>query len=67
MLPGDYGKYEGIWYGHAPTKGFHCNLANHHVIEHEDGTITVTPSILITRGDGSTWHGYITKGEWKEV
>jgi hypothetical protein len=35
------------------------------IIEHEDGTISVTPSILVTNHLGS-WHGYLTQGIWKE-
>lgn len=42
------------------------DLSNHDVTEHPDGTISVSPSILID--DGSTQvHGYLTKGEWKSV
>lgn len=54
----------------------------HHVTEHEDGTISVTPSIL--RPDsrpaseqmggaapgaiaGPGWHGYLERGVWTEV
>lgn len=34
------------------------------VIEHEDDTISVSPSIL----DGeSGWHGFLEKGIWREV
>ena len=42
-------------------------LANHSVEEHDDGTISVTPSIFIT--DGCTKierHGYLTQGVWSE-
>lgn len=44
------------------------DLSKHTVIEHEDGTITVSPSILITCGqDGEQWHGYLERGIWREV
>ena len=33
--------------------------------EHEDGTITVTPSIVITTHVG-TWHGFLERGVWRE-
>lgn len=60
----------GNWKGCTPT-GLLTNLRNHEVVEHPDGTITVTPSILVTRGpDGipaNTWHGYLTKGDWISV
>lgn len=56
---------------HCVTPNGHAgNLANHEVVEHEDGTITVTPSILVsTRRDGQDvelYHGFLTRGEWTE-
>lgn len=51
--------------GHAGT------LSAHTVVEHEDGTITVSPSILIrTSQDGGQtmidlWHGYLEHGVWR--
>ena len=67
LASGDYGKNSlGIWIV-RPPKGHLGNVDNHTVVEHEDGTITVSPSILITdRQDNSNWHGYLTKGEWRE-
>lgn len=39
------------------------NLANHAVTEHEDGTITVSPSIVVTGTGGvEYWHGMLEKG-----
>lgn len=38
---------------------------NHDVEVHEDGTITVTPSILNNRGN--KWHGFLRKGVWTEA
>ena len=63
--PGDYGKDEdGLWYCRPPVTGLSAGcLSAHQITEHEDGTITVTPSILITDGRG-TWHGYLTHGVW---
>ena len=45
------------------------NLTNHEVKEHEDGTITVAPSILIgVRESGKEqWHGFLEHGVWREV
>lgn len=63
---GEYGKHpkDGNWYCRPP--GSHMgNLSNHEVVEHEDGTITVSPSILVTGYDGQ-WHGYLKKGVWEE-
>lgn len=41
----------------------------HQIIEHEDGTITVSPSILYHPwADGSHgWHGYLERGVWRRV
>jgi hypothetical protein len=48
--------------------GFLGALGGHTVIEHEDGTITVTPSILITDGwTKCTRHGHLERGVWREV
>lgn len=68
----DYGDYgcdaRGEWFARPP--GEHTgSLRNHEVIEHSDGTITVSPSILITGYNGSNetrWHGYLERGEWRE-
>lgn len=71
LAEGDYGKdpRNGIWY--ARPHGDHLgSLKNHEVTEHEDGTITVSPSILITGYDGDsqvTWHGYLERGQWRRV
>jgi hypothetical protein len=65
--PGEYGKLsDGKWYCCPPGTELLGGLANHEVVEHEDGTITVSPSILI-RGQGERWHGYLEKGVWREV
>lgn len=74
---GDYGLWEGRWFCRAPSPVgrpdlyFTGNLGNHQVAEHEDGTITVSPSILIGPGaigrEGPTWHGYLERGVWREV
>ena len=64
LAEGDYGKTDaGGWMARPP--GNHTgDLSQHDVTEHEDGTITVSPSILIT-GE-HTWHGYLEKGVWRE-
>ena len=66
LKEGDYGKgSDGIWYCRAP--GCHMgSLANHTVEEHADGTITVSPSILVQYGNGHSWHGYLKKGVWSK-
>lgn len=73
--PGSILKKDGVWFGHVPHAAdadgnFIAGLAGHGVTEHEDGTITVAPSILLRQGDGSggwreTWHGFLERGEWR--
>jgi len=72
--PGSYGRVwvtvpEGhwAWYGCTPN-GHACNLSAHEVIEHDDGTITVSPSILITGGPNweELWHGWLEHGKWRK-
>jgi hypothetical protein len=69
LSPGEYGKSPGgKWFCHVPAGGFHVGgLGKHAVTEHEDGTITVSPSILITGHHGKQWHGYLERGIWREV
>ncbi len=63
---GDYGKLpNGEWYAETPVAM--ARLIKHIVVEHEDGTITVSPSILCTDTHGIGWHGYIERGVWREV
>ena len=71
MIAGDYykmGNKEGNWLICTPigTRGMINNTWN--IEEHEDGSITVSPSIRVwSNGDPKTnWHGYLIKGEWKE-
>lgn len=66
LLPGEYAKISGVWHGCCPI-GLVANLANHSVEERLDGTITVTPSIVVTDGQTKTWHGYLREGVWEEV
>ncbi len=73
LAPGDYGKdsRNGLWYVRPPGENSMMgSLARHDVVEHDDGTITVSPSILIdypNTDGGWTWHGYLEKGIWREV
>lgn len=62
--PGDYGRYSQTWFCCTPN-GHLGNLSGHTVTEHEDGTITVAPSILVKDRTGELWHGYLVAGEWK--
>ena len=62
--PGDYWKRATGWMAACPN-GLHANLERHSVTEHEDGTITVSPSILCRSGSAE-WHGYLERGVWRE-
>lgn len=60
----------GTWSLYLPGCGV-GGLSKHEVIEHEDGTITVSPSVLMSGcGDGTgpytTRHGFLVRGIWKE-
>lgn len=72
LSPGDYGKHRsGDWLARPPKEDCHAgNLKNHVVKENADGTITVSPSILISEFQGQAkiekWHGYLEQGVWRE-
>lgn len=64
---------DGTWSVCTPN-GRIGSLANHTVTEHEDKTITVSPSILVysrpAHGDVNErpgWHGFLEHGVWREV
>lgn len=69
--PGDYMKLDnGNWLLCLPN-GLYGTVSPqvHTITEHEDGTITISPSIL-TRSVGARdkmWHGYLERGVWREV
>lgn len=67
----EYGKdpADGYWKGRPP--GQHLgDFSLHDVTEHEDATITVSPSILVTGYQNDCkveWHGYLEHGVWRQV
>ena len=64
--PGAYGSANGRdWFCTTPN-GMLGNLGSHQVQEHEDGTITVSPSILVSGAPSESWHGYLERGIWRE-
>lgn len=68
MKAGEYGiGSDGEWYACTPN-GYMGNLGNHEVIDNADGTITVSPSILITaeydEKKHELWHGFLKNGVW---
>lgn len=68
LNPGEYGKWtDGTWFGCTPNDEG-CNLGSHQVTEHEDGTITVSPSIGVSDGRVGApflWHGFLERGIWR--
>ncbi len=68
---GNYGQDErGEWWFRAPNTRSMAALTDHEVEVHEDGTISVTPSILWPKGMNGAEvevHGYLTRGEWREA
>ena len=72
FAPGDYGRLlSGEWQARPPSApDVHLlgSLKAHEIVEHEDGTITVSPSILITGEDNDCmcqWHGFLERGVWR--
>lgn len=73
MAPGDYVKWDGTWWVFPPKSQRYPETAcgrvsKHEVVEHEDGTITVSPSILMHGGEGGfgAYHGFLKAGVWEE-
>ena len=64
---GDYGKWKSGWYCRPPGTELLGNITNHTLTEHEDGTLTASPSIRITGGQGNEWHGFLERGVWRTV
>src|SRR5712664_3962145 len=68
LEPGDYVKLpDGTFHSRIPEPRFHDgNLGSHQVIEHDDGTITVSPSIGHSEPNVGYWHGYLEAGIWRK-
>lgn len=70
VQPGDYYQAETGWMGMTPN-GHVADLRNHTVTEHDDGTITVSPSILVSSPhngkSGELWHGFLERGVWRSA
>jgi hypothetical protein len=68
--PGDYGRdTHGQWWAWAPCSSAPGEsravgvLTDHEIEEHEDYTITVTPSLVF----GDRYHGWLRRGEWTDA
>lgn len=58
------------WYVRCPGSPVAASVEKHEVVEHEDGTITVSPSILYEipgLDPPYSYHGYLEKGVWRAV
>lgn len=65
---GDYCLRDGVVWVHLPNGNGPARLGGWQHEEHEDGTITVSPSILAHEAaDAAEWHGYLERGVWREV
>lgn len=69
LQPGEYAKHPttGHWMACTPN-GMLADLRRHSWIQHDDGTISVAPSILVTQIHArGRWHGYLEAGTWRQV
>lgn len=58
----------GWWEVTAPDGSMgSLDPAVHTITEHEDGTITVTPSLDFSKRKPGGWHGYLTRGVFRSV
>ena len=68
LLPGEFCQMEfdegKVYFARCPS-GLLANLSRHAITEHDDGSITVAPSILVRDGD-SEWHGFLERGTWRQ-
>lgn len=64
LNPGDYCFRGGQVWVKLPNGAGPSNLTDWNPVEHEDGTITLSPSISDL---DSGWHGYLERGIWREV
>ena len=70
QTPSSYGTVNNRdWFCTTPN-GLFGNISKHTVTEHEDCTITVSPSILVSSGSdplsAPSWHGFLERGVWRE-
>ena len=66
LKPGEYFKIgEHLWAVKAPNGDEGTIGKPHIVVEHDDGTISVMPSLQFQHG--GRWHGYLDHGVWREA
>jgi hypothetical protein len=62
------GTRAGWWQVAAPDGSIGAlNPGIHQIAEHEDGTITVTPSLDFSKRREGAWHGWLTRGVFRSV
>lgn len=61
----------GRWTGGGGPKEFCVSISHHAKTENDDGTLTVSPSILwgpdYCMEPTMAWHGFLERGVWREV
>lgn len=72
LKEGEYGFDPSVGYWCIRPPGCHAGgVPKHTVTEHEDGTVTMAPSIVLydadEKGDAVIWHGYLERGNWRRV
>ena len=77
LEPGDYGRATNPrvvgsrnewWQCCAPDGSQGClDPKIHLVVEHEDRTITVSPSLDYSKRPQGGWHGWLERGVWRSV
>ena len=73
LNPGEYALFhrqngDEAWLCNPPNGAGPGSLEQHVVAVHEDGTISVTPSIQFNKNHPELpqWHGHLIKGSWLE-
>lgn len=55
-----------LWQVRCPDGSSGCLSPKlHNIVEHEDGTITVSPSIDCSKSRPGTYHGFLERGMWR--
>ena len=70
--PGEYWRRGDRWCAITPScsqqpDGHYVDISTWAITEHEDGTITASPSIFVNKGRPNAWHGFLERGMWREV
>lgn len=61
-------KFAGYWTVITPNG--HSGMLNpklHTITEHEDGTITVSPSLHLIHDGVTKYHGWLERGVWRDA